>query len=93
MGTKPKMTGAQEKKKKILSSQVDESLLCCPPPSSACPSHILTSLWLLYGVIAALLFGFEEAHGEEASRLQTQHQYDATDETGHVKLGLGELWG
>lgn len=46
-----------------------------------------------HGVIAALLFGFEEAHGEEASRLHTQHQYDASDETGHVKLSLGELWG
>lgn len=44
-----------------------------------------------HGVVAALLFGFEEAHGQQAARLHAQHQYDAADETGHVKLGLGEL--
>lgn len=43
-----------------------------------------------HGVVAALLFGFEEAHGQQAARLHAQHQYDAADETGHVKLGLGE---
>lgn len=46
-----------------------------------------------HGVIAALLFGFEEAHGKETTCLHAQHQYDSSDETGHVKLGLGELWG
>lgn len=44
-----------------------------------------------HGVIGALLFGFEEAHGEEAACLHTQHQDDASNEAGHVKLGLGEL--
>lgn len=44
-----------------------------------------------HGVIAALLFGFEEAHGDKAASLQAQHQDDPSDETGHVKLGLGEL--
>lgn len=43
-----------------------------------------------HGVVAALLFGFEEAHCQQAARLHAQHQYDAADETGHVKLGLGE---
>lgn len=52
------------------------------PPSFTVYSH---------GVVAALLFGFEEAHGQQAARLHAQHQYDAADETGHVKLGLGEL--
>lgn len=44
-----------------------------------------------HGVVAALLFGFEETHSQQAAHLHAQHQYDAADETGHVKLGLGEL--
>lgn len=46
-----------------------------------------------HGVIGALLFGFEEAHGQDADCLHAQHEYDASNEAGHVKLGLGELWG
>lgn len=42
-------------------------------------------------VIAALVFGFEKPHGKESSRLHAQHQNDASNEAGHVKLGLGEL--
>lgn len=61
------------------------------------PRYILYSLTPTctnsHRVIAALLFGFEEAHGEEAASLQAQNKYDASDEAGHVKLGLGELRG
>lgn len=46
-----------------------------------------------HGVIAALLFGFEKAHGKEPPGLHTQHQDDASNEAGHVELGLGELRG
>lgn len=58
-------------------------ILCSPTPPRI-NSH---------GVVAALLFGFEEAHGEESACLQTQHEYDAAYEAGHVELGLGELGG
>lgn len=46
-----------------------------------------------HGVVVALLFGFEEAHGKEAARLDTQHEYDASYEAGHVELGLRKLRG
>lgn len=68
-------------------------MLVIPPASRG--RCLLTDLQLLHshGVIAALLFGFEEAHGQESSGLHAQHQDDASDEAGHVKLGLGELGG
>lgn len=46
-----------------------------------------------HGVVAALLFGLEQPHGQEAPGLDPQHQDDAPDEAGQVEPGLGQLGG
>lgn len=68
-------------------------VLLIPPANRVCYCINNASCTHSHGVIVALLFGFKKPHGKESSRLHTQHQNDASNEAGHVKLGLGELRG
>lgn len=69
---------------------------CCANCQFTCTADILHSPHTYtnsHWVVVTLLFRFKESHGEESACLQTQHQYDSSNETGHVKSGLGEIWG